>query len=225
MRNRHSKRSLHLSSSFLKSRYSDKLLDDAIMVCSLANTMRMARTRIIGALHGKYILITEPSVKINDRISAILDGDFLCSYFNSGFMHIFHSRYLRHLTEDVVCIDYPAKVEVRQIRKYRRIRVNIETECTVCGAADEFYAKMADISQGGCRLILNQCAGIATGTNLSLTFNLPDEAVVSGLQAVVAKVSRIENSQATEAGVSFTGPDSEISKISNFCEFCTYFVP
>ena len=83
---------------------------------------------------------------------------------------------------------------------------------------------MADISQGGCRLILNQCAGIAKGTNLSLTFNLPNEALVSGLQTVVARMSRIENSQATEVGASFTGPDSEISKVSNFCEFCMYFV-
>ena len=92
-------------------------LDDAIMVCSLANTKHMARTRVIGAMLGKYILITEPTVKINDRISAILDENFLCSYFNNGFMHIFQSKYRRHLTEDVVCIDYPVKVDVRQIRK------------------------------------------------------------------------------------------------------------
>jgi hypothetical protein len=198
-------------------------IDDAIMVCSLANTSQMARTWIIGAMHGNYILIIEPSVKINDRISAVFDRYFLCSYLNNGFMHIFHSKYRRHLTEDVVCIDYPTEVEVYQIRKHRRIRVNIETECTVCGTVDAFSAKMLDISQGGSRLILHQCACITKGTNLSLTFELPDEAFVSGVQTVVARTSRTQDNQATEVGVSFCGPDSEISKISNFCEFCTYF--
>ncbi len=197
-------------------------IDDAIMVCSVANMTHMARTRIIGAMHGKYILITEPTSKINDRFSTVLDGDFLCSYFNSGFMYIFHSRYRRHLTEGVVWIDYPTKVEVRQIRKHHRISVNIETEFTVCGIVDVFTAKMADISQEGCCLILNQGARITKGTNLSLTFTLPNEALVGGLQTVVARTSRTQDGQATEAGVSFTGPDSEISKISNFCEFCTF---
>ncbi|MGA2025510.1 MAG: PilZ domain-containing protein [Syntrophobacteraceae bacterium] len=198
-------------------------IDDAIMVCSLANTSQMARTRIIGAVHGKYILITEPTAKINDRIWAVLDREFLCSYFNNGFLHIFHSKYRRHLTEDVVCIDYPIKVQVRQIRKYRRIKVNIGTECTVCGTVDVLSAEMVDISQDGCRLILNQSDRITKGTNLSLTFELPNYASVSGLQTVVARTSRTQDNQATEVGVSFSGPDSEISKVSNFCEFCTFF--
>ena len=197
-------------------------IDDAIMVRSLTNSAHMARTRIIGAVHGKYILIIEPSAKINDRISVTFDEDFLCSYFNNGFMHIFHSRYRKHLTEDIVCIDYPIKVEVHQVRRYRRIRVNIETECTVCGTVDPFYAKMADISQGGCRLILNKYARITKGTKLSLTFNLPNEAFVSGLQTEVVRIST-EDSHATEVGVSFTGPESELSKVSNFCEYCMYF--
>ncbi|MFZ0927124.1 MAG: PilZ domain-containing protein [Syntrophobacteraceae bacterium] len=199
-------------------------IDDAIMVRSLTNAAHMARTRIIGVMHGKYIMIIEPTVKINDRISAVLlDEDFLCSYFNDGAMHIFNSRYLRHIAEDVVSIAYPMKVDVRQIRKHRRIRVNIETRCTVCGTVDVFTAEMADISQGGCRLILNARTPITKGTNLSLTFNLPNVAFVSGLETVVARISRIQNTRATEIGISFTGPESEIAKISNFCDFCMYF--
>jgi c-di-GMP-binding flagellar brake protein YcgR len=198
-------------------------IDDAIMVRSLSNAAHMARTRIIGVMHGQYIMIMEPTAKISDRISAVLDEAFLCSYFNDGAMHIFNSRYRRHLTEDVVCIDYPTKVEVRQIRKHRRIRVNIEVECTIGGTLDVFSAEMGDISQGGARLIMNGRVPVTKGTNLDLRFNLPNEAFVSGLQVVVARISRIPNSRATEIGTSFTGPDSEISKISNFCEFCMYF--
>jgi len=196
-------------------------IDDPIMVCSLTDTTRMARTRILGAVHGKYILIAEPTTKIKDSISAVRDRGLLCRYFNNGFIYTFHSRYRTHLRKDVVCIDYPRILEVNQLRKYRRIRVNIETECTVCGTV-VFPAKMADISQGGCRLILNQRTGIKKETNISMTFNLPNVAFVSGLQTVVARISRIQNSRATEVGVSFTGPDSEISKISNFCEYCMY---
>jgi c-di-GMP-binding flagellar brake protein YcgR len=198
-------------------------IDDAMMVRSLTNASHMARTRIIGAMHGKYVLIIEPTMKINDRISAVLDEDFLCSYFNEGAMHIFNSRYLRHLEVDVVSIAYPTKVEVRQIRRHRRIRVNIETKCTVSGTVDVFSTEMADISKGGCRLILNERAPITKGSNLSLAFNLPNTAFVSGLQTVVARIGRIPNSRTTEIGVSFTGPESEISKIMNFCEFCMYF--
>jgi len=198
-------------------------IDDAIMVRSLTNAAHMARTRIIGVMHGKYIMIIEPTVKINDRISAVLDEDFLCSYFNDGAMHIFNSRYLKHMADDVVSIAYPMKVDVRQIRKYRRIRVNIETKCTVGGTVDVFTAEMADISQGGCRLILNARTPITKGTNLSLTFNLPNVAFVSGLETVVARISRIQNTRATEIGISFIGPESETAKISNFCEFCMYF--
>jgi len=197
-------------------------IDDPIMVCSLTDTTRMARTRIIGAVHGKYILIAEPTTKIKDSISAVRDRGLLCRYFNNGFIYTFHSRYRTHLRKDVVCIDYPRILEVNQLRKYRRIRVNIETECTVCGTV-VFPAKMADISQGGCRLILNESARIVKGTNLSLTFNLPNEAFVSGLQTKVAGINGTEDSKATELGVAFSGPESELSKLSNFCEYCMYF--
>ena len=198
-------------------------IDDAIMVCSMANTTQMAKARIVGSVHGKYILITEPTAKVSERMSAVLDRDFLCSYFNNGFLHIFCSKYQRHLTDDVVCIEYPASVEVRQIRKHRRIRVNIGTEFTIAGAADVFPAEIVDISQDGCCMILNQSADITKGTNISLTFNLPNEASVSGLQTVFARTCRIQNSPATEVGVSFSGPENEISKILNFCQFCMFF--
>jgi c-di-GMP-binding flagellar brake protein YcgR len=198
-------------------------IDDAIMLRSLANQAHIAKSRVIGAMHGKFILIMEPTARINDRLSAVLDQDFLCSYFNDGTLHTFYSRYRRHLLGDIVCIEYPREVEVRQIRKHRRIRVNIETQCTLDGTVDVFLAEMADISQGGCRLVLNERVRFVKGINLSLTFNLPNEAFVSGLQTVVARITRIQNGQATELGVSFIGPESETAKIANFCEFCMYF--
>lgn len=198
-------------------------IDDAIIIRSLANMAHMARSKIIGAMQGNFILVTEPTVNINDRISAVLDGGFLCSYFSEGNLYNFHSRYRKHLIENVVCIEYPKEVEVRQVRKHRRIRVNIETECVVCGMVESFFAEMGDISFGGCRLVFNDRVPMAKGTDVYLTFSLPNEAYVSKLQSVVVRFDRIKNTKTTEVGVTFSGPQSEIAKISNFCEFCMFF--
>jgi len=91
------------------------------------------------------------------------------------------------------------------------------------GTADSFIAEMADISFGGCRLVFNQRVPMPKGTELPITLNLPNEAFVSRLRALVVRIDRIKNSKATEVGLSFTGPQTEISKISNFCEFCMFF--
>ena len=51
-------------------------IDDGIIARSLTNPAHIARSRIIGATQGEFILITEPTVKINDRVSAVLDQQF-----------------------------------------------------------------------------------------------------------------------------------------------------
>ena len=198
-------------------------IDDAIIVRSLTNSAYIAKSRIVGALHSEYILVTEPTVPINDRISAVLDEGFLCAYFNDGILYSFNSRYRKHLINNVVCIEYPKEVEVRQVRKHRRIRVNIETEYSISGTLGSFVADMADISRGGCLLVSNQRSPIIKGTCLSLAFNLPNEAFVNDLQAQVVRINHIKNSKTTEIGLSFTGPPDELAKIANFCEFCMYF--
>jgi c-di-GMP-binding flagellar brake protein YcgR len=199
-------------------------IDEGIVVRSLTNTAHIAKARIIGAKVGEYILITEPTVRINERVAAVLDEGFLCSYFSDGNLYIFKSRYRRYLGEDVMCIEYPRDVEVRQIRKDRRIRVNIETKLVVSDTTDSFLVDLADISRGGCRVVVNQRRiPIEKGTNLSLTFSLPNEAFINALQAVAVRISRIKDSVTTEIGLTFTGPESELSKIANFCEFCMFF--
>ncbi|MGA2404894.1 MAG: PilZ domain-containing protein [Syntrophobacteraceae bacterium] len=198
-------------------------IDDGIIARSLTNPAHIARSRIIGAMYGEFILITEPTVKINDRVSAVLDEGFLCSYFSDGRLYIFNSRYRRRLIDDIICIEYPREVEVRQMRRHRRIRVNIETKVVVADTADSSFADMVDISHGGCRLVLNERVPMRNGTALFLTFSLPNEALISELRAVVVRMAHTENDKATEVGLSFAGPESELSKIANFCEFCMFF--
>jgi c-di-GMP-binding flagellar brake protein YcgR len=199
-------------------------IDEGIVVHSITNTSHIAKARIIGAKAGDYVLITEPTVRINERVAAVLDKDFLCSYFCDGNLYIFHSRCRRYMTDDVMCIEYPREVEVRQIRKDRRIKVNIETKLVVSDTAQSFLVDLADISRGGCRVILNQRrVPMTKGTNLSLAFSLPNEAFISSLQAEVVRIDLIKDSVATEIGLKFTGPQSELSKVENFCDFCMFF--
>ncbi len=199
-------------------------IDEGIVVRSLTNLAHIAKARIIGARVGEYILITEPTVRINERVAAVLNEGFSCSYFSDGNLYIFQSQCLKYLAPDVMSIEYPREVEVRQIRKDRRIRVNIETKLVVSDTIDPFLADLTDISRGGCRVSINQRRlPMMKGTKLSLTFGLPNEASINELQAVVVRISRIKDSVATEIGMKFTGPKRELSKIENFCEFCMFF--
>lgn len=198
-------------------------IDDALMVCSLTHSTHMARARIIGAVRGEFIVITEPTVPIAERNSVILDESFLCAYFNNGFLFNFQSRYREKLMNNLVCIEYPKEVEVRRIRKDCRINVNIETQLVVQGIADLLMGDMMDISKGGCRVALNQPVGITVGSIVSLTFVLPTEALVNRIHAKVVRVARIKGSRMTTLGCSFTGSSNETSKVANFCDFCMYF--
>jgi hypothetical protein len=199
-------------------------IDEEMVLRSLTNTAHIAKARIIGAKVGEYILITEPAVRITEGDGAVLDEGFLCSCSSGGNLYVFQSRCLRYLANDVMCIEYPGKVEVRRIRKYRRIRVNIETELVISDTSSSFLVDLTDISRGGCCVNINQRrVPMIKGTNVSLTFSLPNEAFISALQAVVARISRIKDKVATEIGLKFIGPQSELSKIGNFCEFYMFF--
>src|SRR5271157_3853849 len=119
-------------------------IDDGIVVRAIAGSARVFSSRIVGAMSGQFILITEPAAKISETVSAVLDGNFLCSYFCEGYLYTFHSRYRNRLMNDTVCIEYPKEAEIRQIRKDRRIKVNIETRVHVCDSGESFLADMID---------------------------------------------------------------------------------
>jgi len=198
-------------------------IDDAIVVRTLTGPTRMASCRIVGALHNKFILITEPAVKINERVSAILDESFLCSYFCDGYLYTFESSYGNRFMNDIVSIEYPGEVAVRRIRKDRRIKVNIETKVVVCDSGESFAADMRDISRGGCCLAAEQPVPVAEGSTVLLTFGLPNEAFISDLKAVAVRVRGLKNSEGIQVGLSFQDQGNEIGKVADFCEFCMYF--
>ncbi|MHC1728101.1 MAG: PilZ domain-containing protein [Syntrophobacteraceae bacterium] len=199
-------------------------IEDEIIVRSLANAAHKTRSKIIGAVHGKFILIEEPVVMINDRLSASMEEEgFLCSYFTEGTLYNFKSKYRGHLSDDIASIDYPREIEVRQVRKYRRIRVNIETEFQLEGTSDSFLGDMHDISQGGCRLSVHSLLPATKGMGVTLMFSLPNEEAVSGLQGTIMGIRHLKSHETTELGLCFNGNEDELAKVADFCEFCMFF--
>jgi curved DNA-binding protein CbpA len=195
-------------------------IDDGLVVQSVTNKRLIAKSRIIGAWHGEFILITEPTVQISDRISTVIDGNIRCSYFNNTGLYSFRSRYRKELINNLVCIEYPRMVEVRQMRRDRRIKVNIEVRFSLPDyVLDTFAGVMTDLSAGGCRLRLKKGISVPDEATAVMTFRLPNEALVSQIKARVVKVSHTKNT-ATALGLSFSGPPDELSKVANFCEFC-----
>ena len=72
-------------------------IGEGIVLRSLTNLAHVAKARIIGAKVGEYILITEPTVRINERVAAVLNEGFSCSYFSDGNLYIFQSQCLKYL--------------------------------------------------------------------------------------------------------------------------------
>jgi len=198
-------------------------IDDGLVVQSADNKTLIAKSRIIGALRGEFIMITEPTVQISDRISTVIHENIKCFYLNKSGLYSFRSTYRRELINNVICIEYPKKVDVRERRRDRRIKVNVEASFFLSDYEDLFYGVMTDISTGGCRLTLKPQTSISDGAKAVVTFRLPDKVLVSNLEAKVVKISHIMKNKATAFGLSFTGPPDELTKVANFCEFCMIF--
>ncbi len=194
-----------------------------VFVQSLINPAHRARSKIIGAVHGDYILIKEPVIVISERLSSTIDGDFTCSYFDSGYLYTFRGRIKQQVLKNVVCIDYPEKIEIKQIRIHRRIRVNIETEFQGPSIPTPLSADMIDISHGGCCLTFRPMVAFVDGTHGSLTFSLPNEQMVRKLKCQIMSVRNFRSRDITETGIKFIGPQIELEKVSAFCEFCLFF--
>jgi c-di-GMP-binding flagellar brake protein YcgR len=198
-------------------------IDGELIIRSLENFAHKITTRIIGAVHGEYILIKEPILPINDRLSIVFEDDFMCAYFNSGYLYTFQSKHRNTLIGDLISIDYPYLTEIRQIRKYRRIKVNIETEVTSPELVSPLAGDMVDISEGGCCLVFPLSSRLAKGKDVYLQFHLPNDQKVKGLKARVMSIKCPKGADSIEVGLSFTGPPAESDKITDFCEFCMFF--
>lgn len=195
-------------------------IEDELVVQAADNKTLMTQSTIIGALRREFIMITEPTVQINDRLSTVLNEDINCFYLNQSGLYSFRSRYRKELIKNVICIEYPQKVVVRERRRDRRVKVNVQARFVVSDYIDLFYGDVTDISAGGCRLSLKKRTPVSEGAKAVMSFRLPNDVPVSKLTAKVVKVSHAIKNKATVLGLSFTGPPDELSKVANFCKLC-----
>ncbi len=123
-----------------------------LVVRSLSNLAHKAETKVVGVLENDFILVKEPVFDINERLSAAVGGALLCSYFHDGALYQFRTAFRNISLKNVVCMDYPDFFEGRQLRRYPRIKVNLEVAVKM--DSQTLNADIRDISEGGCCLEL-----------------------------------------------------------------------
>lgn len=186
------------------------------------NTPHKAKSQVIGAKHGEFIIIEKPVIKITDYI--ILVGEaFLCWIIHEGNIYRFESIIKKYLEEDLCLIEYPSSFQVESLRKHIRIKVNLETQFKIGFKSDVFKGTIMDISEGGCRLVVDSILIVGRNERIVMSFMLPDNRLIREIEGITRSVLYDRLRKKTEIGVQFTGPDFELSKIYSFCQFCQYF--
>ncbi|MHC1728345.1 MAG: flagellar brake protein [Syntrophobacteraceae bacterium] len=191
-----------------------------IVLRSGTNPAHRAKTKILGVLENEFIMIETPVFAVSDNISAIVEGTFFCLYLHEGYLFTFQSTFRKEFLKNVILIQYPPTFELEQLRKHPRIRVNLEA--SVSGQGFSASGRIKDISEGGCLLELPK-GSIMKGSKFLLTFTLPNDEPVTGVECRVMNAKFFHVRQLTEAGVGFSGPPAELAKIRELCRFCMRF--
>ena len=103
-------------------------IDDEIMVSSQSIAAHRTKSKIVGAVHGNFILIKEPIVVINERLMAILDMMSSMFLFYQGISIQFSQSISKSCVSRCRLHRISPKGGVYQVREHRRIKVNIETK-------------------------------------------------------------------------------------------------
>ncbi len=182
-----------------------------------------AKSSLIGAKHGEFIIVDEPIIRISDRIVSIVRGPVHCWFLKDGIKYSFESFILKKLDDGLTFIDYPKYFDVERLRKYERVKVNLETRFKIDDQKEFHKGSILDISQGGCMLKTDSLVIIPKQSKLTLSFVLPNDRVVNNIKGIARNVSYNRMKQTTEVGVQFTGPKSEVAKVAEFCYMCQFF--
>lgn len=210
------------------------VIESEIYLRSMEQKNLQAKSKMLGARHGDFILVEDPICQINERLTSLLEGNVICSFFYEGDIYRFPSKIQRALGGGLTLIDYPTRFQVENVRKYHRVQVNIETrfalENTLTNASavqkrsdDIVKASMVDLSEGGCYLVIPSLMHVTQNMFCKLDFILPDNKHVACLQARVRSVQFFKLKKVTELGLQFIGPQGELAKIASFCQYCLFF--
>ncbi len=197
-------------------------IEQEIFIKPLAEkTPHKAKSRVIGARHGDFIIIEEPVIKISDHLVALVGISVSCWLFHEGTVYKFDTVVKGTLPERLTLLEYPSKVDIEQLRKFIRIQVNLEAEFRIRNAV--YKGSVVDISEGGCQLHGDSIIIAAKNDAIKISFLLPDDQYVDNIEGIIRNIEYDRMRMKTRIGVQFKGPESELKKVVSFCQFCQYF--
>jgi hypothetical protein len=199
------------------------VIDSELFIESIDYKPACAKSKILGARHGDFIIIENPIVHFSERLFGKLTGNIGCKFSQEGDVYEFTSSVRAYMDENFTLIDYPQTFQQKRLRLHPRIRVNIETRLLFDGDRDPLTVTMLDIGVGGCKLALPSLYGLAGDTTCRLSFSLPDNSKVENLRGKIRSVRMLKLAKRTEIGMTFLEPASELAKVASFCNFCLFF--
>jgi c-di-GMP-binding flagellar brake protein YcgR len=194
-----------------------------VFIQSIENKSVKARSAVIGARHGDFVIIEDPVVHLSDRLFSKMTGEILCQYLHEGELYEFTSKIRYFGKEGFAVIDYPEQYRKTQLRKSHRIHVNIETRIKVPRERDIYTGTMADISSGGCQLTVPTILLLAKSTECLLSFTLPDNTYIDAIKCLIRNLKIDKRSNSTEVGFEFIQEQEPLDGIIRFCRFCMFF--
>jgi c-di-GMP-binding flagellar brake protein YcgR len=200
------------------------ILGTPLKIRSMADPTLKTVALLVGVIPKLAILVENPIFSSEtEKITGRVGGDILCVYMHEGAVYRFKTRFGQNLIHNVVCIDYPPKIEMQNLRRHRRVRVELEAVGAIGEDGRLINGIITDISEGGCCLDLPGLILVERGMPVCLTFLLPTDDEIEDLNCTIMNVRTIPSEKKTIAGMSFNGPASEMAKINKFSEMCLYF--
>jgi c-di-GMP-binding flagellar brake protein YcgR len=198
-------------------------IDTDLFIEAVDHKPARAKSKILGARHGDFIIIDNPVLQFSHRLFTQFTGRILCTYLHEGNSYDFLSSVRKHLDEGLSLIDYPQEFRKTGLRAHHRIHVNIDAHMVIDQQRDPLNVTLTDLSAGGCKLVIPYLWGVAAGTGCTLSFTLPDNRNIVGLRGMIRNVRMMKLKKRTEIGMSFLEPASELEKVRQFCHFCLFF--
>jgi c-di-GMP-binding flagellar brake protein YcgR len=200
------------------------VVDTELFIQSIEHKLVRVNSRILGARHRDFIIIEHPVLQFSNRLSSEVSGRIQCKFILNGDSYDFYSRVREHSNAGFSLIDYPLIFEQTSLRANQRISVNIETHFAIENKRDLITVIMADISAGGCKLVIPWLSAVTPDTLCTLNIPLPHGKVVENLRGRTRQVQMLKLAKRTELGVMFLEPASELEKVASFCQFCSFFL-
>lgn len=199
------------------------VLGQEMAIRSLDREYFQLNAKVVGARTGEFILLDNLILEMNDRLFVRLQGSIKCSYILQGKAYVFQSEVLDSISYDLSLIRYPGFFETNSLRKHTRVKINLETVLSLEGVDNPAAGSIIDLSNGGCRLLVDKVFYVDRKMKCRLDFTLPNGQAVNGLAAAIRSINISKLKRTTDLGLQFTGPREELKKVAAFCDFCRKF--